>query len=145
MRIGWRLRLCLVLAAVLWTGLGAGVPIASAAECTDTWVGPAEGFWSEASRWSAKAVPSESDVVCIPSETRVVINGGFGDLIPMHWEIPRIWSIRAASRENSLPAGALPERLSTLLGDACRGRWPEVRWKLGSMLAQPPSDGCFPS
>jgi len=57
---------------------------ASAAECTDTWIGPAEGSWAIAANWSAAHVPSEADVACIqagkavkvePSETVGVVQG----------------------------------------------------------------------
>jgi RHS repeat-associated protein len=48
--------------------LGIGAPAAaSAAECTDTWTGPAEGSWGTASSWSAGHAPGESDVACIGS------------------------------------------------------------------------------
>ncbi|HWC48915.1 MAG TPA: RHS repeat-associated core domain-containing protein [Solirubrobacterales bacterium] len=44
---------------------------AAAAECTDTWTGPAEGSWTSASSWSAGHVPGASDVVCISSGSTV--------------------------------------------------------------------------
>jgi len=39
--------------------------VALGAECTDTWTGPAEGSWEVASNWSAKHVPTGTDVACI--------------------------------------------------------------------------------
>lgn len=45
--------------------LGALSSTASAAECTDTWVGPAESGWQTAANWSAGHVPTETDVACI--------------------------------------------------------------------------------
>jgi RHS repeat-associated protein len=48
---------------------------ASAAECTDTWTGPAEGSWATASNWSAKHVPTESDVACIGSGKTTTVSG----------------------------------------------------------------------
>src|SRR5690348_3886727 len=45
--------------------LGALSSTASAAECTDTWTGPAEGGWQVAANWSAGHVPTEADVACI--------------------------------------------------------------------------------
>jgi RHS repeat-associated protein len=38
---------------------------ASAAECTDTWIGPTESTWQTASNWSAGHVPGATDVACI--------------------------------------------------------------------------------
>ncbi|MGN6255349.1 MAG: hypothetical protein ACTHO8_10295 [Solirubrobacterales bacterium] len=52
----------LLVAAAL---LGAFASAASAAECTDTWTGPAEGPWQTAANWSAGHVPTETDVACI--------------------------------------------------------------------------------
>jgi RHS repeat-associated protein len=48
-------------------------PVASAAECTDTYIGGSEGAWSSKANWSAGRVPTETDVACIGSgETAVV-------------------------------------------------------------------------
>jgi len=49
---------------------------ASAAECTDTWTGPAEGSWTTASSWSAGHAPTESDVACIGSGKTVNVTTG---------------------------------------------------------------------
>jgi RHS repeat-associated protein len=49
---------------------------ASAAGCTDTWTGPAEGPWTTASNWSAKHVPTEADVACIGSGKTVNVSSG---------------------------------------------------------------------
>jgi RHS repeat-associated protein len=38
---------------------------ASAAECTNTWIGAAESTWQTASNWSAGHVPGATDVACI--------------------------------------------------------------------------------
>jgi RHS repeat-associated protein len=38
---------------------------ASAAECTDTWIGPTESTWQTAANWSAGHVPGATDVACI--------------------------------------------------------------------------------
>ncbi len=51
--------------------------IASAASCTDTWKGPAEGQWSTAEDWSAGSVPTSSDVACIGSG--VTVEASFGN------------------------------------------------------------------
>lgn len=48
---------------------------ASAAECTNTWIGPAEGGWGTAANWSAGKVPGESDVACIGSGKTVKMTG----------------------------------------------------------------------
>jgi RHS repeat-associated protein len=50
----------LILVAVMWPS------VASAAECTDTWTGPAEGgTWQTAGNWSTGKVPTSEDVACI--------------------------------------------------------------------------------
>jgi RHS repeat-associated protein len=49
---------------------------ASAAECTNTWTGPAEGSWTTAANWSAGHVPNESDVACIGSGKTVNVTTG---------------------------------------------------------------------
>jgi RHS repeat-associated protein len=49
---------------------------ASAAECTDTWTGPAEGSWATASNWSAGHVPNEGDVACIGSGKTAKVSSG---------------------------------------------------------------------
>jgi RHS repeat-associated protein len=41
-------------------------PVAAAAECTDTWVGPSESSWLTAENWSS-GVPTSSDIACIGS------------------------------------------------------------------------------
>jgi RHS repeat-associated protein len=65
----WALPFALVLVILAPAG-------ASAAECTDTWTGPAEGNWATASNWSAGHVPNEGDVACIGSgKTAEVISG----------------------------------------------------------------------
>jgi RHS repeat-associated protein len=45
---------------------------ASAAECTNTWTS-ASGLWKTAANWSAKHVPTSSDVACIGSGKTVAI------------------------------------------------------------------------
>jgi hypothetical protein len=50
--------------------------LAAAAECTDTWIGPEAGEWTEAESWSAEHVPTEEDVACIPKLHRVTIGSG---------------------------------------------------------------------
>jgi RHS repeat-associated protein len=57
----------IVLAVATALSLAVLPAIASAAECTDTWIGPAEGNWGTASSWSAGHAPGESDVACIGS------------------------------------------------------------------------------
>jgi RHS repeat-associated protein len=63
-----------VAAAVLLSGLGTATS-AQAAECTDTWTGPAEGVWGTKGNWSAGHVPTASDVACIPSGKTPEITG----------------------------------------------------------------------
>jgi len=50
--------------------------LASAAECTDTWIGPSGGDWLVVTNWSAGHSPSSSDVACIPKEASAKINSG---------------------------------------------------------------------
>ncbi len=50
--------------------------VASAAVCTDTWKGPAEGLWGTAGSWSAEHVPTSSDVACIESGSTVEVASG---------------------------------------------------------------------
>ena len=49
---------------------------AVAAECTATWVGPAEGTWQTASNWSTEEVPTSSDVACIGSGKTSKVTAG---------------------------------------------------------------------
>jgi RHS repeat-associated protein len=48
---------------------------AAAAECTDTWIGPAESKWDYNEYWSAGHAPTESDVACIGSGKTVRVDG----------------------------------------------------------------------
>ncbi len=50
--------------------------VAWAAGCTDTYKGPSGGNWEVAEYWSLNAVPTFSDVACIPSGVTVDITGG---------------------------------------------------------------------
>jgi hypothetical protein len=50
--------------------------VASAAECTDTWTGPAEGTWQTAANWSAGHVPTSFDVACIGSGKTAKVTAG---------------------------------------------------------------------
>ena len=50
--------------------------VASAAVCTDTWTGPAEGNWNIAEDWSLKAVPTSSDVACVGAKETVKVTEG---------------------------------------------------------------------
>ncbi len=67
-----------LLAALLTVALLIVGPANAAAEplCTDTWTGPSEGSWQTASNWSANAVPTSSDVVCVGSGSTVQVSGG---------------------------------------------------------------------
>src|SRR6267154_2319209 len=66
-RTQWRLWV-LGMAAAWALALPTG---ASAAECTDTWIGPPEGSWNAAENWSLGAIPASPDVVCIGPEAAV--------------------------------------------------------------------------
>ncbi len=56
--------------------LGALPAVASAAECTNTWTGGAEGTWQTATNWSAGNVPTSTDVACIPVGKTVKVSAG---------------------------------------------------------------------
>jgi RHS repeat-associated protein len=47
--------------------------LASAAECTDNWEGPAGGSWAVSGNWSTGKVPSSSDVACMAGGTSVAV------------------------------------------------------------------------
>jgi len=49
---------------------------ASAAECTDTWVGSAEGTWATAADWSTGKAPTATTVACIGSGKKVNVTSG---------------------------------------------------------------------
>jgi RHS repeat-associated protein len=67
---------CLLIGVSLLLMLWGAPARASAAECTDTWVGPESGKWVEAESWSAEHVPTETDVACIPESHRVTVDSG---------------------------------------------------------------------
>lgn len=71
----WALAMLVVAGILLRLATAAS---AQAAECTDTWTGPAEGgTWKTAANWSASHVPTETDVVCIGSgKTALMSDGG---------------------------------------------------------------------
>jgi RHS repeat-associated protein len=70
-----RLSACALTAVVALLLIGS--PAAHAESlCTDTWTGPAEGWWSVAADWSAGKVPSSTDVACIGSGKTVKIEEG---------------------------------------------------------------------
>ena len=50
--------------------------LASAAECTDTWIGPAEGTWQTAENWTTGKSPTAEDVACIGSGSLPKITTG---------------------------------------------------------------------
>jgi RHS repeat-associated protein len=62
--------LCVLIVTIACPG------VAVAAACTDTWIGPEAGEWTEAESWSAAHVPTEEDVACIPKSHRVTVGSG---------------------------------------------------------------------
>ena len=48
--------------------------LASAAECTDTWIGPAEWGWANPANWSTGKVPGGTTVACIGSGMTVTVS-----------------------------------------------------------------------
>jgi RHS repeat-associated protein len=72
----WLIAVLLGLAAV---GLLAFPATSSAAECTDTWTGPATGgVWTTPGNWSEGKAPGETTVACIPVGNTVI--AGFGSV-----------------------------------------------------------------
>src|SRR5207342_752260 len=68
--VGLVAALCILIVTIACPG------VAVAAECTDTWIGPEAGEWTEAENWSAAHVPTEEDVACIPKSHRVTVSSG---------------------------------------------------------------------
>jgi RHS repeat-associated protein len=54
--------------------LALGASSAVAAECTNTWVGPAEGSWKKVANWSAGHVPTSTEVACIGAGNTAKVN-----------------------------------------------------------------------
>ena len=52
---------------------------ASAAECTNTWIGPAESTWQTAANWSAGHIPTSADVACIGSGKTAKVTKGVNE------------------------------------------------------------------
>ena len=67
-------------------GLLALPTVASAAECTDTWIGPSEGNWKTAASWSAGHQPGSADVACIGSGKTVVVSEGVNQVAAVQGE-----------------------------------------------------------
>jgi RHS repeat-associated protein len=66
-----------LVASLLALGIFVGLPAsASAAECTNTWTGSAEGTWTTAANWSAGHVPTETEVACIGPGNTVKVTSG---------------------------------------------------------------------
>jgi RHS repeat-associated protein len=63
-----------VLAALLMAALAPAT--AGAAECTNTWTGPAEGTWQTGANWSAGHAPTSTEVACIGSGKTVNVTAG---------------------------------------------------------------------
>ncbi|HEU5254111.1 MAG TPA: RHS repeat-associated core domain-containing protein [Solirubrobacterales bacterium] len=53
-----------------------GPSLAAAAECTRTWTGAVSGEWQIAENWSPEAVPTSSDVACVPKEKAAQVVSG---------------------------------------------------------------------
>ncbi len=77
-RISGRVRLSgnLILALAIVMAALCLPSTASAAECTNTWTGAAEGSWATAASWSAKHVPTSTEVACIGAGKTVNITSG---------------------------------------------------------------------
>lgn len=77
--------LILVAAGIILLRLASAASV-QAAECTDTWVGPAEGSWSTAANWSANHAPTESDVACIGSGKKANVGSATVKVIAVEGE-----------------------------------------------------------
>jgi RHS repeat-associated protein len=76
--------LCAIIGFVF---LAAALPTAaSAAECTTTYTGPAEGSWQNAANWSTGKVPSATDVACVGSGKTAEINSGTAEAAVLQGE-----------------------------------------------------------
>jgi RHS repeat-associated protein len=64
------------LAGLVFFGVLLLPAMASAAVCSDTWKGPAEGEWQTAEDWSLGTAPSSSDVACVGSGKTVDVTAG---------------------------------------------------------------------
>jgi RHS repeat-associated protein len=84
--------------------------LASAAECTDTWTGPAEGSWTAAVNWSS-GTPGEADVACIPAGKKVnVVAAGLNQVGGLQGEgtlVLRESTFKVLSTEQAWSIGSL--------------------------------------
>jgi RHS repeat-associated protein len=86
LRVGHASILGGLLLGILLIGLWLS-PAARAAECTNSWTGPAEGSWGTVANWSAGHVPNESDVACIGSgKTVKLVAGGTRTVLGLQGE-----------------------------------------------------------
>jgi hypothetical protein len=112
----WTLVLGLILVALY---LPSG---ASAAECTNTWIGPSEGNWATAEGWSKGSVPASTDVACVGAGKSLVVNSGSYEVGVVQGEgaLALVSTLRLESSTEASGIGALSmwgEALLTGPGD----------------------------
>lgn len=93
---------------------------AQAAECTNTWKGPAEGNWATAANWSAGHAPTSTEVACIGSGKTVKINSGTNHASVVQSEGSLVLS-SGASIELSGTASASTATSFTITGGLLKG------------------------
>ncbi len=81
--------------------------VALAAECTDTWTGPAEGSWKTAADWSAGHAPTSTEVACIGSGKTVNVNEAEGTAGSLQDEGSLVISSYVLNLANSLETSSI--------------------------------------
>ncbi len=129
--------------AVWLSGLAAlalvvlGLPaVASAALCTNTYKGPAEGEYQIAANWSAEHVPTSSDVVCVGAGETVKVTEGTNQAGIVQVEGTLVIKGGTLEVSNALEASVISTlNLSggTLTGTAAIDVSGELSWSAGTM------------
>jgi RHS repeat-associated protein len=110
--------------------------VASAAVCTDTWKGPAEGEWQVAADWSAEHVPTSSDVACIGIADVVRVTEGSNQAGIAQVEGTLVIKGGTLEVSNALEASVLSKLTvsgGTLTGAATVDVSSELSWTSGTM------------
>jgi phage baseplate assembly protein gpV len=110
--------------------------MASAAVCTNTYKGSAEGEWQIAANWSAEHVPTSSDVACIGAKETVRVTEGTQQAGVVQVEGKLVVSGGTLEVSNALEASAVSELTlsgGTLTGAAAVTVSSELSWTGGTM------------
>ncbi len=110
--------------------------MASAAVCTDTYNGPAEGEYQIAANWSAEHVPTSSDVVCVGAGETVRVTEGINQAGIVQVEGTLVIKGGTLEVSNALEAsilGTLNMSGGTLTGAATVDVSGELSWTAGTM------------